>query len=286
MRSIERAAALITVLGMPVIAYGLALMAVSMWEAMDSTTLADAGLALEDGLALLAAAIGASIAGYLALTGYAMLLGAAWRGGRAIPKALAAIAPHGWTRVTAAALGLTISAGLAAPALAAEAGSIQAPSAGWVAAPVSVPTDTATQGVGWVPEAVPPAPVGWATPEPSDAAVDIVVADVAAGDIVVADVGVPDVATAEAAVPDVAETATPVADVAREGFAKAPGDYVVQPGDSLWRITEKLLGPDATESEVAALWPQLYAANRVHIGDNPSLIQPGLTLTIPVGLDA
>ena len=96
------------------------------------------GLALEDGLTLLAASVGAAIAAYLALTGYAMLLGAAWRGGRAIPSALAALAPRGWTRVTATALGLSMSAGLAVPALAAEGGATHAPSAGWVAAPVSV----------------------------------------------------------------------------------------------------------------------------------------------------
>ena len=105
---------------------------------MSSTSLADAGAALDDGLTLLAATVGATVAAYLALTGYAMLLGAAWRGGRSIPRALAALAPHGWTRVTATALGLSMSAGLAGPALAAEGGSTHVPSAGWVAAPVSV----------------------------------------------------------------------------------------------------------------------------------------------------
>jgi hypothetical protein len=89
MRSIGRAVDLVAVLGMPVIAYALAQVTVSMWEGLDSASLADAGVALEDGLTLLAAAVGAIIAAYLALTGYAMLLGAAWRGGRAIPKALA-----------------------------------------------------------------------------------------------------------------------------------------------------------------------------------------------------
>jgi nucleoid-associated protein YgaU len=62
--------------------------------------------------------------------------------------------------------------------------------------------------------------------------------------------------------------------------------YVVQPGDSLWRITDTLLGADASAAHIAASWPALYEANRDSIGDNPSLIQPGLSLTIPAGLGA
>jgi nucleoid-associated protein YgaU len=62
--------------------------------------------------------------------------------------------------------------------------------------------------------------------------------------------------------------------------------YVVQPGDSLWRITEALLGADASAAHIAASWPALYEANRDSIGDNPSLIQPGLALTVPAGLGA
>jgi len=71
------------------------------------------------------------------------------------------------------------------------------------------------------------------------------------------------------------------------GAATQPSSaYVVQPGDSLWRITEALLGANASAAQIAASWPALYEANRDSIGDNPSLIQPGLALTVPAGLGA
>jgi hypothetical protein len=252
---------LVAVLGMPVIAYALAQVTVSMWEGLDSASLADAGVALEDGLTLLAAAVGAIIAAYLALTGYAMLLGAAWRGGRAIPKALASLAPHGWTRVTATALGLSMTAGLAVPALATEGGTTQVPSAGWVAAPVSVGVDAAPAAlsVGWV-EAE-------AAASPTNAQ--------------------PSGATAKIAPSDAAPIGAALIGAVLIGAATPPSSaYVVQPGDSLWRITEALLGADASVAQVAESWPALYEANRDSIGDNPSLIQPGLALTIPEGLGA
>lgn len=50
--------------------------------------------------------------------------------------------------------------------------------------------------------------------------------------------------------------------------------YVVKPGDSLWKISEELLG-DGTK------WQQLYQANAELIGGNPRLIMPGQELTIP-----
>lgn len=62
MRSIGRAAALVVVVGMPVVAYALAATAFALWEGLGSSSAADAGAALEDGLALLAAASGAVIA--------------------------------------------------------------------------------------------------------------------------------------------------------------------------------------------------------------------------------
>jgi len=40
---------------------------------------------------------------------------------------------------------------------------------------------------------------------------------------------------------------------------------------------------DATEADIAGAWPELYKANIVAIGDDPSLIHPGLHLTIPTG---
>ena len=54
--------------------------------------------------------------------------------------------------------------------------------------------------------------------------------------------------------------------------------YVVQKGDSLWKIAGKLLGDNAQ-------WSQVYEQNKAEIGVNPDLIQPGQVLTI-TGVDA
>lgn len=53
--------------------------------------------------------------------------------------------------------------------------------------------------------------------------------------------------------------------------------YVVKPGDSLWKISQDLLG-DGTR------WGELYQANAQIIGGDPRLIMPGQELTIP-GMD-
>ncbi len=57
--------------------------------------------------------------------------------------------------------------------------------------------------------------------------------------------------------------------------------YVVAAGDCLWSIAARLLGPGATSRAIDRGWRQIYDANRASIGENPSLIHPGLALTIP-----
>ena len=63
--------------------------------------------------------------------------------------------------------------------------------------------------------------------------------------------------------------------------------YVVEPGDSLWRIAASVLrsnGDDEPSSaDIARFWPTIYAANRALIGDDPNLIFPGQRLLIPEG---
>ena len=56
---------------------------------------------------------------------------------------------------------------------------------------------------------------------------------------------------------------------------------VVRRGDSLWRVAERALGPDASDREVAAAWPRWWAANREAVGDDPDLITPGTRLQPP-----
>jgi LysM domain-containing protein len=60
-----------------------------------------------------------------------------------------------------------------------------------------------------------------------------------------------------------------------------PRRVVVRPGDSLWAIAERHLGPDASTEAIAAEWPRWYAANRALIGPDPDLITPGMVLHAP-----
>ena len=56
---------------------------------------------------------------------------------------------------------------------------------------------------------------------------------------------------------------------------------VVRPGDSLWLIAARTLGPHPAAGDVTLRWHALYAANRARIGPDPDLIQPGLRLLLP-----
>jgi nucleoid-associated protein YgaU len=62
---------------------------------------------------------------------------------------------------------------------------------------------------------------------------------------------------------------------------QAGRSYVVVPGDCLWSIAAHQLGSGADARSVDAGWRAIYAANRAAIGDDPNLIHPGLTLTLP-----
>ncbi len=270
MQIIGRLAAWAAVLGMPVVAWVLARTARALWDGRGAATQVD------DLVAVGAACIGAAVAGYLAATGWAMLLGALVRGGRAVPRSLAALAPVSWQRVTATALGLTMSAGLAAPALASQPSAPQAgwgePVAGNTASPAQVPA------VG--------SPAGWAGP----AAVTTPPADGGAltvGFVPAPSRPAPSQRVPSQAVPDrTAQNA--VQDISSGGAAQpAPansGTYTVARGDSLWRITARLLGPEASDIAINTAWPELYAANADAIGSDPALIHPGLVLTLPTGL--
>lgn len=57
--------------------------------------------------------------------------------------------------------------------------------------------------------------------------------------------------------------------------------HTVVPGECLWRIAESELGPQASDAQIAARWPQWWKANAAVIGDNPDLILPGQQLTPP-----
>jgi nucleoid-associated protein YgaU len=55
----------------------------------------------------------------------------------------------------------------------------------------------------------------------------------------------------------------------------------VRPGDSLWSVTARYLGPGASASDIAEAWPDWFEANRSVIGDNPDVIRPGQLLVAP-----
>src|SRR4051812_20176742 len=55
----------------------------------------------------------------------------------------------------------------------------------------------------------------------------------------------------------------------------------VRPGDSLWLIAARRLGPHPAAAAVASKWPRWYAANRDVIGPDPSVIHPGQRLHAP-----
>ena len=57
----------------------------------------------------------------------------------------------------------------------------------------------------------------------------------------------------------------------------------VAPGDSLWSIAARNLGPGAADSAVATEYNRWYAANRDLIGSDPNLIRSGITLQAPEG---
>ena len=56
--------------------------------------------------------------------------------------------------------------------------------------------------------------------------------------------------------------------------------HVVKPGESLWSISEQVLGTDEPRV-IARYWPRLHRANRGTIGPHPRLIRPGQVLELP-----
>jgi len=65
---------------------------------------------------------------------------------------------------------------------------------------------------------------------------------------------------------------------------ESPRVLEVEPGDSLWSLTEEFLDSPG-DSKVATAWPELYEANRDLIGADPDLIHPGQELVVPAILE-
>jgi hypothetical protein len=59
---------------------------------------------------------------------------------------------------------------------------------------------------------------------------------------------------------------------------------VVDPGDTLWSISSKELGPDAAPWRVARGVERIYRLNREQIGPDPNVLFPGQRLSVPPAL--
>ena len=69
-------------------------------------------------------------------------------------------------------------------------------------------------------------------------------------------------------------------------IGRSASRYVVEHGDSLWRIARDVLSGSIdrpTGEQITRLWKEIYRINRDVIGSDPNLILPGQTLSIPGG---
>ena len=57
--------------------------------------------------------------------------------------------------------------------------------------------------------------------------------------------------------------------------------HTVVTGECLWSIAAGVLGRDASARAVDRGWRAIYATNRAAIGPDPTLIHPGLVLSLP-----
>jgi hypothetical protein len=103
-----------------------------------------------------------------------------------------------------------------------------------------------------------------------------VLAAIAALGAVVALVVLPGVADAQEVEEDTASVAA-----AQTTYEPAGHLVVVNPGDSLWSISQQRLHPDATTQQIMNEAGRIYELNRSRIGDDPSLIFPGQELLAP-----
>ena len=191
-----------------------------------------------------------------------LLSGPATRTGAALLGALKVLAPHLARRVTTgAAVATTATALVLAPSMASEAPPQPAPlsehapahSAQYLPAERVIPDPApeaaapgAPEGTSSRTEGAPLPGLGWAESEP--------------------------VAPEE---PRAVDDPAP----------QEPLRVTVRHGDSLWSITEDLLGPAPSDSAaIAAAWPLLHEANEDLIGEDPDELHPGMELTVPASL--
>ncbi|THJ05354.1 LysM peptidoglycan-binding domain-containing protein [Nocardioides sp.] len=72
-----------------------------------------------------------------------------------------------------------------------------------------------------------------------------------------------------------------VTDGPRRTADQADAVVRVRPGDSLWAIAARRLGPAADVADVATYWRRIHDLNAAVIGPDPDLVQPGQHLRLP-----
>lgn len=233
-----------------------------------------------------AALLGALLSAYLmivwSLAALALALGPASRAGSALVITLRIVAPRLARRVTlSAAIASTATGLVLVPATATTLEEPPAPTVGtasatWGAAEPAAPLPTeATERTGGS--------------SPSDPAADETEPSAGAsgsGEL-------PSLGWGQSPGHTEAPTTLPEPPVDSTASTDSTGSYdgaqppevasiTVRPGDSLWSITDDLLGPDTDPPElIASTWPVLYEANRDLIGADPDSIVPGQELTVP-----
>ncbi|WP_251140869.1 LysM peptidoglycan-binding domain-containing protein [Cellulomonas dongxiuzhuiae] len=92
----------------------------------------------------------------------------------------------------------------------------------------------------------------------------------------------PDTHTEPGRAADVVPVVAQVPAVTEPAPAAPPAGRVeVHPGDTLWGLAARALGPGASDAAIAAEWPRWYAANAATIGPDPDVLQPGQVLVVP-----
>lgn len=250
----------------------------SLWA---STRSGLAGDALIGGVLVVLAGSGLLLCLYLTiiwgLAALILLAGPASRSGIALLTALRVLAPRLAQRITTgAAVATTATALVLTPALTTAA----------MAAPASLPASAAPTAQLLTPED--------AASDPAPGSAAATGAEVSGSSGV--DAPLPPLGWSESAppapdgsggaggtVPDSSPASPEVTDA--DASPVMPLTVVVHHGDSLWSITDDLLGPGpSAPSEIAATWPLLHEANRDLIGPDPDLLIPGQQLAVPSAL--
>jgi hypothetical protein len=214
------------------------------------------GFVIEASVVAAISGVGAVVATYLTLVTAATLVAGAIGSLGHDPASLLRLTPRTWRSLMATALGASLAAGASLPAVATtEPDPLQL---GWAPSPAatfSEPTSPEpTQGPsGPTSEPLPASAPERTEPIRTEPSPAIPAADAALG-------------------------------LASEDGGSSDRTYIVERGDSLWTITERLLGGDPSVEDIARAWPSLYEANRGVIGGNPSLIFSGQVLHIPGSL--